>query len=273
MNYSKGLCGQTRYERRVRFSYLSVLWTLFFHTRPQKRTFYFLGSYLSDAHVKCIAVTLFTIGIRDMDELLEIDQKALTDICRYEDDLFCMHHIRTRKFLCHLGSPHFKMTGKEASILPAQETTEEFNSFQSIHPEPFKRGARRSSLAMPSDFAAVRNLKADDAANHGAPASHHRPLAPVQTRTLHPQALRYIGGASARQHQTDLFAASGGGPGGLGADVNMHHVKSADALEAEKKILLKLEVNAEIVLPKWDGTVAGWREFSKDFRRFPTTHD
>ena len=123
---------------------------------------------------------------------------------------------------------------------------------------------------MPSDFAAIRNLKVDDAANHGAPASYHPPLAPVQIRTRHSQPLRYIGGTSARQHQTDLFAASGGGPGGLGADVNIHHVKSADALEAEKKILLKLEVNAEIVLPKWDGTVSGWREFSKDFLRLMT---
>jgi hypothetical protein len=219
-----------------------------------------MGGHLSASHVKCIAVTLFTIGIGDMDELLEIDQQAPSDICRHEDDLSYMHQIRTRKFLCHIGSPHFKMPGEEGDQ----------NPFESIHPEPFKRAARRSSLIMPSDFAAVRNLESDETTNHGVPAAYHRPLAPVQIRTRHSQALRYIGGTSARQYQTDLFAASGGGPGGLGADVNIHHVKSADALEAEKKILLKLEVNAEIVLPKWDGTVSGWREFSKDFLRLMT---
>ena len=87
-----------------------------------------MGGHLSDAHVKCIAVTLFTIGITDMEELLEIDQQALTDVCRIDDDLSYMHHIRTRKFLCHLGSPNFKVTGGEASILPAQKTTVRRNS-------------------------------------------------------------------------------------------------------------------------------------------------
>jgi hypothetical protein len=68
-----------------------------------------------------------------------------------------------------------------------------------------------------------------------------------------------------------LFASSGGGPGGLGEGKNVHHAKSALELETEQKKQQKLEINAELELPKWDGAVADWREFSKNFLRLVAT--
>jgi hypothetical protein len=53
----------------------------------------------------------------------------------------------------------------------------------------------------------------------------------------------------------------------LGADINIHSVKSKEAREVEKKTRLKMEILAVTDNPSWDGHVRPWREFSIDFIR------
>ena len=79
--------------------------------------------------------------------------------------------------------------------------------------------------------------------------------------------MRHVGGVSGRQRQLGAFANSGGGPGGLGSNVNADGTKSKHAPEVEHKTRLKLEVSAFTENPTWDGHVRPWREFSIGFAR------
>jgi hypothetical protein len=244
------------------------------------------GSHLTTTQVASVALTLFTIGISSESDLHDVDAQLLADICRDEKSLSHLDHARTRQFLTHRGSPHFPQL-----IFGPSFTEGGLPSTSVPISVPAERRGRKSGVVLPADFGSDRptvlggatpsstgrhrqslSSLAEVPGDHGVPAAHYHGTEPViQARTRHSQSFRYLGGTSARQHQTDLFASSGGGPGGLGEGNNIHHVKTALELETEQKKQQKLEINAEQELPMWDGTVGDWREFSKDFLRLMAT--
>ena len=212
-----------------------------------------------------------------MGELLEVDHEMLNDVCAQDENLSHMHKMRTRQFLERQATTHSGFERFAVQTPPISEKSHIPFPAESGMPTLDAQGSRalssrprNSGITLPAEFLAERNHnlgKLTEYPEQGMPASYRDPEPPAVKRTRHSQSMRHIGGASDRQRQSDAFANSGGGPGGLGANVNIHSIKSKHALEVEHKTRLKLEVLAVTENPTWDGHVRPWREFSIDFIR------
>jgi hypothetical protein len=244
------------------------------------------GSRLHSKQRAQIIFTLLICGVTDLGELLEVDQAMLNDVCAHDKHLTHVHKMRTRQFLerqatTHTGFKHFATppinSNGGGGLLSHAADAGVISTAADSTVDDWSTGTRRlsnrprnSGITLPAEFVAGCNESLGSITEHpahGMPANYRDPEPTAAKRTRHSQSMRYIGGVSDRQRQSDAFANSGGGPGGLGPDVNIHSIKSKHALEVEHKTRLKLEVLAVTTNPTWDGHVRPWREFSADFTR------
>jgi hypothetical protein len=181
------------------------------------------GTNLASRQRSQVILTLLTCGVSDLAELLEVDQMMLDDVCTRDENLSHVHKMRTRHFLERQALSH---TGFERFATTTPTSSGEGPPTNLTHgTRQFSTRPRNSGVTLPAEFVAGRNQEMPTRAHpslgviaqhpeHAQPSSYRDPEPPLVKRARHSQSMRYIGGVSDRQRQSDTFANSGGGPGG-----------------------------------------------------------